>query len=167
MQTKSDLQKPHELSGIELLRAMVAGRIARPPMADTMGFYLADVCPGEATFHCEIGSHLLNPFGTVHGGVALALLDSAAGCALHTLLPPGVGYASVETKANYTRPLTADSGMVRAVGKVLSHGRKIATSEAKLYTADDTLVAHGSSTLMILEGAKWGSTGKWTPRRRD
>lgn len=155
MAAKIDLLKAHELNGLELLTAMVEGRVPRPPMADTMGFYLAEVAHGCATFHCDIGSHLLNPFGTIHGGVALALLDSAAGCAFHTLLPAGVGYASVETKANYTRPLRADSGRVRAVGTVLSHGRQIATAEAKLYTSDNELVAHGSSTLMVLSEAKW------------
>ena len=152
-----NLLRLQELSGLELLTAMVEGKIPRPPMADTMGFYLAEVRPGEATFHCEIGPHLLNPFGTVHGGLALCLLDSAAGCALHTLLPAAVGYASVETKVNYTRPLRAGSGLVRAIGVVLSKGRKIATAEAKLFTADGTLVAHGSSTLMILSDAKWSS----------
>jgi uncharacterized protein (TIGR00369 family) len=124
-------------------------------MAQTLGFFLVSASPGEAVFECKIGHHMLNPFGTVHGGVALALLDSAAGCALHTLLPAGVGYASVETSANYTRPLRADSGVVRAIGKVLSKGRRIATAEAKLYTADGELVAHGSSTLMMLDNAKW------------
>jgi uncharacterized protein (TIGR00369 family) len=126
-------------------------------MAHTLGFSLVSASPGEAVFECEIGTHMLNPFGTVHGGVALALLVSAAGCAVHTLLPAGVGYASVETSANYTRPLRADSGIVRAVGKVLSKGRRIATAEAKLYTPGGELVAHGSSTLMILEGAKWAN----------
>jgi len=152
-----NLLKLHELTGLDLLSEMVAGRIPRPPMADTMGFYLAEVRLGEAIFHCEIGPHLLNPFGTVHGGLALCLLDSAAGCALHSLLPAGVGYASVETKVNYTRPLRGDSGLIRAIGTVLSKGRKIATAEAKLYTADDTLVAHGSSTIMILDNAKWST----------
>jgi uncharacterized protein (TIGR00369 family) len=99
-----DLLKLHELEGLALLQAMVDGLIPRPPMADTMGFYLAEVKLGQATFHCEIGRHLLNPFGTIHGGVALSLLDSAAGCALHTMLPAGIGYTSVETKVNYVRP---------------------------------------------------------------
>lgn len=146
---------PGEPSGLELLMAMVGGMEPSPPMAKTLGFSLVSVSPGEATFECAIGPHLLNPFGTVHGGLALALLDSAAGCALHTLLPHGVGYASVETRANYTQALRADSGTVRAVGKLLSKGRRIATAEAKLYIANGDLVAHGSSTLMILHAAKW------------
>jgi uncharacterized protein (TIGR00369 family) len=155
--SKLDLLKLHELDGLALLQAMVAGLIPRPPMADTMGFYLAAAESGKATFHCQIGRHLLNPFGTVHGGVALSLLDSAAGCALHTTLPAGVGYASVETKVNFVRPLRHDSGLVRAVGLVVSKGRQIATAEAKLFTADHELAAHGTSTLMILENAQWSS----------
>lgn len=152
-----DRLKLHELDGMALLQAMVDGLIPRPPMADTMGFYLAAVKLGQATFHCEIGRHLLNPFGTVHGGVALSLLDSAAGCALHTMLPAGIGYASVETKVNYVRPLRHDSGLVKAIGSIMSKGRKIATAEAKLFTADGELAAHGTSTLMILEKARWSS----------
>lgn len=152
-----DLLKLHELDGLTLLQAMADGLIPRPPMADTMGFYLAGVELGQATFHCEIGRHLLNPFGTVHGGVALSLLDSAAGCALHTMLPAGIGYTSVETKVNYVRPLRHDSGLVKAVGSIMSKGRKIATAEAKLFTADGELAAHGTSTLMILENARWSS----------
>lgn len=143
------------MSGLELLKSIVAGDTPHPPMAATMGFRLTAVQPGSATFECETGHHLLNPFGTVHGGVALCLIDSAAGCALHTQLTAGVGYASIETKVNYVRPLTVDSGIVRAVGVVLSQGKKIATAEAKLYTADGELAAHGSSTLLIMPNVKW------------
>ena len=143
------------LSGLELLTAVASGKIPSPPMAHTMGFRLTEVGNGQATFECPIDRRLLNPFGTVHGGVALALLDSAAGCALHTLLPAGTGYTSIETKANYTQPLTVESGTVRAVGTVLSKGKRIATAEAKLFAEDGTLVAHGSSTLMILGKVPW------------
>lgn len=145
------------LTGLELLQALVDLRLPSPPMAETMGFALTAVSEGEAVFHCMITRRHLNPFGTVHGGVALALLDSAAGCALHTLLLPGVGYASIETKVNYTAPLTLESGTVRAVGRVLSRGKTIATAEAKLYGENEKLVAHGSSTLMILPKIKWGA----------
>jgi uncharacterized protein (TIGR00369 family) len=143
------------MSGLELMQALVEQRLRSPPMAETMGFALTAVSEGEAEFQCKITRRHLNPFGTVHGGVALALLDSAAGCALHTLLLPGVGYASIETKVNYTAPLTLESGTVRAVGRILSKGKTIATAEAKLYGEDDQLVAHGSSTLMILPKIKW------------
>ena len=146
------------MTGLELLTSIVEGRTPHPPMAATMGFALTAAEAGSATFECETGQHLLNPFGTVHGGVALCLIDSAAGCAVHSLLPAGVGYASIETKVNYVRPLTAGSGVVRAVGFVLSKGKKIATAEAKLYTADGELAAHGSSTLLIMPNVKWQTT---------
>ena len=147
-----------ELTGLELLQALVDNKLPSPPMAETMGFALTAVSEGEAEFQCLITRRHLNPFGTVHGGVALALLDSAAGCALHTLLPAGVGYASIETKVNYTAPITVESGTVRAVGRVLSNGRTIGTAEAKLYGENDDLLAHGSSTLMILRNTKWAET---------
>lgn len=147
-----------ELTGLELLQALVDNKLPSPPMAETMGFALTAVSEGEAEFQCLITSRHLNPFGTAHGGVALALLDSAVGCALHTLLPPGVGYASIETKVNYTAPITLESGTVRAVGRVLSNGRTIGTSETKLYGENDDLLAHGSSTLMILRNTKWAET---------
>jgi uncharacterized protein (TIGR00369 family) len=140
---------------MDLLLAVVSGAIPSPPMAHTMGFFLVEVAEGQATFQCTIDRRLLNPFGTVHGGVALALLDSAAGCAVHTLLPAGAGYTSIETKANYTQPLTVESGTVRAEGRVLSKGKRIATAEAKMFAEDGTLVAHGSSTLMILDKVPW------------
>lgn len=142
-------------AGIDLMRAVVSGAQPSPPMAKLMGFRLTNATAGEAIFECDIGDHMLNPFGTVHGGLALALLDSAAGCAVHTLLPAGLGYTSIETSANFTKPLRADSGCVRAVGKVLSKGKRIATAEAKLYLSSGELAAHGTSTLMILEAAQW------------
>lgn len=143
------------MSGISILQAIVGGSLPHPPMADTMGFRLAAVEPGMARFECLIGPHLLNPFGTVHGGVALSLIDSAAGCAVHSSLPPGMGYASIETKVNYTRALRHDSGLVTAIGLVLSRGKKIATAEAKVRTADGELIAHGTSTLLLMPNVGW------------
>lgn len=143
------------MTGREVLQALIDLKMPSPPMAETMGFALIAVSEGEAEFECTITERHLNPFGTVHGGLALALLDSAAGCALHTLLLPDVGYASIETKANYTAPLTLRSGTVVARGRVLSKGKTIATAEAKLYAEDGHMVAHGTSTLMILPKAKW------------
>ena len=144
-----------QMSGIDILKSIVAGALPHPPMADTMGFRLVMAEPGLARFECLIGPHLLNPFGTVHGGVALSLIDSAAGCAVHSALPPGMGYASIETKVNYTRPLRHDSGVVTAIGLVLSRGKRIATAEAKLRTADGELVAHGTSTILLLPNVEW------------
>ena len=137
------------LSGLELLQAMVAGQLPAPTMARTLGFRLMEVSPGAAVFEGEPGLHLLNPLGTVHGGFALTLIDSAAGCAVHTLLGPGIGYATLETKANFTSAIRADRGTVRAEGRVVAEGKQIATAEARILSAKGKILAHGTSTLMI------------------
>jgi uncharacterized protein (TIGR00369 family) len=138
------------LSGREMLEAMLSGRFPAPPIAKTLGFRLVEIDDGVAIFEGDPGPHLLNPLGGVHGGWALTLIDSAAGCALHTRLPAGVGYTTVETKANMTRGIRPTDGTVRCEGRVLSQGRQIATAEARLLSADGKLLAHGSSTLIIL-----------------
>ena len=138
------------LSGLEMLQAMIEGRLPAAPIGATMGFRLAEVAPGRAVFEARPGPDLLNPLGQVHGGVALTLIDSAAGCAVHTELPAGVGYTTVETKVNFTRPIAPDGGAIRCEGRVLSRGRQIATAEARLLSAEGKLLAHGTSTLIIL-----------------
>jgi uncharacterized protein (TIGR00369 family) len=138
------------MTGLEVLRAMAAGELPGPGMGRTMGFRLVEVEEGKAVFEGTPGPHLLNPLGAVHGGFALALIDSACGCALHSALGPGMGYTTVETKVNFTRPIAPDGGVVRCEGRVLSHGRQIATAEAYLRSAQGKLLAHGTSTLIIL-----------------
>lgn len=138
------------MTGLEVLRAMARGELPGPGIGKTMGFRLAEADEGRAVFEGTPGPHLLNPLGAVHGGFALTLIDSACGCALHSALGPGIGYTSVETKVNFTRPIAPDGGLVRCEGRLLSHGRQIATAEAYLRSADGKLLAHGSSTLIIL-----------------
>ena len=137
-------------SGLEFLRAMIAGERPAAPIGKHIGFRLAEVEPGRAVFEGEPGPHLLNPLGAVHGGFALTLIDSACGCAVHTELDVGIGYTSVETKVNFVRPIAPDCGTIRCEGRVLSRGRTIATAEARLTSADGKLLAHGTSTLIIL-----------------
>ena len=141
------------LSGLELLRKMIARQLPAPPIAEGLGFLLVEVEEGRAVFEGVPGPHLLNPLGSVHGGWALTLIDSAAGCAVHTILSPGIGYTTVETKVNFTRAIRPDGGLVRCEGKVVSRGRTIATAEARLISADGKLLAHGTSTLMIFPGS--------------
>jgi uncharacterized protein (TIGR00369 family) len=136
-------------SGLELLQAMIAGELPAPPISRTMGIILVEVEKGRAVFEGRPGPHFFNPLGGVHGGFALTLIDSAAGCAVHTELHAGIGYTTVETKANFVRPVPAE-GVVRCEGWVVSHGRQIATAEAFLRNADGKLLAHGTSTLIIL-----------------
>jgi uncharacterized protein (TIGR00369 family) len=139
-----------DLSGLDMLRAMIAGALPAAPIAEPLGFRLAEVEKGRAVFEGAPGPQLLNPLGAVHGGYALTLIDSACGCAVHTELDAGIGYTTVETKVNFTRPIPADGSTVRCEGRVLSRGRQIATAEAFLRSAEGKLLAHGTSTLIIL-----------------
>ena len=143
-------------SGLDLLQSMMSGETPMPPIARTMGLRLTEASDGIAVFECEIGEHLLNPFGVVHGGIALILVDSAAGCAVQTRLEPGVGYASIETKVNFTAPIRANSGVAKATGRVLSLGRRIATAQAAVHGSDGRLLAHGTSTIMVFQEKREG-----------
>jgi uncharacterized protein (TIGR00369 family) len=141
-----------KLTGLQFLQGMIDGEFARPAIGRTLGFTLVSVSPGEAVFEMTVGPHLLNPLGSVHGGVALTLIDSAAGCAVHTELPAGTGYTTIETKVNFVRPISADSGVLRATGRVLNLGRQIASAEAQIFSDQNKLLAHGTSTLFIMAG---------------
>jgi len=138
------------MSGREFLQAMIDGKLPPPAIAETMSFRLVEVGDGFAVFEGDSGPHLLNPLGTVHGGWALTLIDSAAGCAAHTLIPAGVSYTTIETKANFSRPISHDTGIVRAEGRVVGRGRRIISCEARVVDLKGRLLAHGTSTLMVL-----------------
>lgn len=146
------LAKPEDVAGMtgrQMMQAMIDHKIPAPPIAQTLGFWLAEVGDGYAIFEGDTGPHLLNPLGTVHGGWALTLIDSATGCAAHTTLPAGVGYATIETKANLSRPIKHDTGRVRAEGRVVTRGRQIITAEARVLDAASRILAHGTSSLMV------------------
>jgi uncharacterized protein (TIGR00369 family) len=138
------------LSGLEAMRALLAGRFSAPSISATMGFHLVEVDQGYALFEGEPGARLLNPLGIVHGGWALTLVDSACGCAGHTTLPANVGYTTLETKVNFVRAITPQTGRVRCEGRVVAQGRTIITSEARLTDAGGKLLAHGTSTLLVM-----------------
>ena len=142
------------LSGRQVLQSMIDGKLPAPPIAQALGFLLVEVGEGFAVFEGDSGPHLLNPMGVVHGGWALTLVDSVTGCAAYSALPPDVGYTTLETKANFTRPILADTGRVRAEGRVVSRGRQIVTAEAKVTDARGRVLAHGTSTLLVLGGAR-------------
>ena len=139
-----------EKSGREILQAIIDGELPQAPISEHISFWLVEVGDGFAAFEGETGPHLLNPAGGVHGGWALTLIDSACGCAAHSLLPPGVGYASIETKANFTRPIRRDTGRVRCVANVAGRGKQIMSAEAWLHDHSGELLAHGTSTVMVL-----------------
>jgi uncharacterized protein (TIGR00369 family) len=137
------------LTGRQILQSMIDGRLPAPPIARPLTFWLIEVGDGLAIFEGEPGEHLLNPMGGVHGGWALTLIDSACGCAGMTTLTAGASYASLETKANFNRPITKDTGRVRCEGRVVSKGRQIISTEAKVLSVNDKVLAHGTSTLMV------------------
>jgi uncharacterized protein (TIGR00369 family) len=139
-----------ELSGIERLRAIAAGTLAPPPMAELMGMRLTEVAEGRAVFEVEPGEQHYNPIGVVHGGLAMTLADSAMGCAVQSCLPAGVAWTTLELKINLVRALTVDSGTVRCEGTVIHVGRRVATAEARLFDGDGRLCAHATTTCMVM-----------------
>ncbi|MGW2841780.1 PaaI family thioesterase [Streptomyces sp. NPDC001493] len=137
-------------TGLEMLRDLVAGRLPSPPISRMMGFRITEVEAGRAVFTLEPGEEHYNPIGSVHGGVYATLLDSAAGCAVHSVLPAGVGYTSLDLNVKFLRTVTADTGTVRAVGTVLKNGRTTCLAQAELLDAEDRLLAHATSTCLIV-----------------
>lgn len=148
------------MSGLEFLRKIVAGELPPPPIAELLGMRLVWVEPSAAAFEIDPAEFLYSPLGTVHGGIVTTLLDSAMGCALHTTLPAGVGYTTIELKVNFVRTVVARLGPMRAEGKVVHAGPTISTAEARLVDRAETLYAHGSSTLMVLRGRARGGDGE-------
>ncbi|ATL70084.1 PaaI family thioesterase [Nocardia terpenica] len=138
------------MSGLEYLRAVAEGELPNAPISATLGGMTAfTVSEGEVAFTCVPDESVYNPIGTVHGGVVCTLLDSAVGCAVHTLLPPGVGYSSVELKVSYLRPIHASTGPVHVRGWVTKPGRRIAFAEGDVRDSGGKLLATASSSLLV------------------
>jgi uncharacterized protein (TIGR00369 family) len=139
------------MTGLELLTGIMAGRFPAPPIAQLIGFDLAEVEKGRAVFEGTPALKHYNPLGSVHGGYAATLLDSCMGCAVHTTLPKGTGYTTLEFKVSLVRAISADTGLVRAEGKVISSGRRVATAEGQLTDARGRLLAHATTTCLVFE----------------
>jgi uncharacterized protein (TIGR00369 family) len=139
-----------EMSGLELMRALVAGEIPKPPIAHTLGFDLVEVDRGRAVFTIRAAEYMYNPIGSIHGGIYATLLDAAAGCAVHTMLPAGTRYTSLDLSVKFLRGMTAESGEVRCVGTVTHLGSRTALAEARMIDAGDRLLATATSTCLIL-----------------
>ena len=139
-----------EMSGLDYLRAMMAGEVPPPPIALTLGFEPVELGEGRAVFAAEPAEYHYNPIGVVHGGLAATLLDSATGCAVQTTLPAGVAYTTLELKTNFVRAITRDTGRVLCEAEVVHRGGTIATAEGRLRAeGDGKLLAHGTSTCLI------------------
>lgn len=138
------------LEGIEALRRMLAGELPYPPIADTIGMRMLEVERGRVVWESEPGEHLYNPIGTVHAGFATTLLDSAMGTAFVSVAEAGTQWTTLELKASFTRPLTAETGVVRCTGTIIHHGRTVVTTEARLEDRQEKLLAHATSTILVL-----------------
>lgn len=138
-------------SGLEIFKELLAGEIPPPPMAVTLDFTLIRIEPGFAVFQGQPRNKHYNPMGTVHGGWFATMLDSAMGCAVHSTLPAGKAYTTLEMKLNLVRALTDAVPLVRAEGRLVHSGRQVATAEARLVGPDGKLYAHASTTCLIFD----------------
>ena len=138
-------------TGLQMMQAMLRGEIPYPHIAKTLSFLIVEVDSGRAVFQGTPGVEHLNPMGSVHGGWFATLLDSALGCAVHTMMPPGRGYTTAELGVNLVKAITPNVQRVRAEGKVIHCGRQLATAEARLIGPDGTLYAHATTTCLVFE----------------
>lgn len=138
-------------SGMELFEAIFAGQLPPAPIGDTLDFVAIHMEPGLAIFQGRPQRRHYNPLGSVHGGWFATLLDSATGCAVHTTLPAGKGFTTLELKVNMVRPLNESVPLVRAEGKLIHAGRQIATAEGRIVGPDGKLYAHATTTCLIFD----------------
>ena len=139
------------LSGVDYLDAIRAGDLPAPPAAAILGIHIVEVARGRVVMRMTPAEHLYNTIGSVHGGIIATLLDSVMGCAVHSSLPPGQAYATLEIKVNYVRPVTVATGEVTAEGRIVHAGRRSAVAEASLTDTSGKLLATASTTCMVVE----------------
>jgi uncharacterized protein (TIGR00369 family) len=145
-------EQARAMNGLDIMQALLEGRFPYPPIAETLDFFLVQVERGQAIFQGTPLVKHLNPMGTVHGGWYAALLDSAVGCAVQTMLAPGQAYTTAELSVNLVRGARLDGGPLRAIGRVLHCGRQLATAEGKIVDAQGRLYAHASTTCLVFNG---------------
>lgn len=143
-------QAARAMAGIDFLRGVRDGTIQAAPIQELVGMKLVEVDPGRAVWEVVPAEQHYNPIGTVHAGIAATLLDSAMACAVHSTIPLGKGYTTLEFKINMVRAVTVKSGVLRAIGKVIHGGKTTATAEGRLEDASGALYAHASTTCIIL-----------------
>jgi uncharacterized protein (TIGR00369 family) len=148
---RAALEQGRGLAGLDYLGAIRDGRIPAPPVAVLIGFHLAEVEDGRAVFAFAPGEQHYNPLGSVHGGIVATLLDSAMGCAVHSTLPRGRFYTTLEIKVSYVRAVTHAAGTLRAEGRIIHGGRQAATAEARLVDSAGKLYAHGTTTCLVFD----------------
>jgi uncharacterized protein (TIGR00369 family) len=139
------------LDGLEVLERTLAGQLPYPPIAGTIGMRLVEVEAGHVVWEAEPGEYLYNPIGTVHAGFAVTLLDSAMGTAFVSVAKAGTKWTTLELKTSFTRAITAETGVVRSTGTILNRGRRVVTTEARLEDTEARLLAHATSTILVLD----------------
>ncbi|MCB8953968.1 MAG: PaaI family thioesterase [Ardenticatenales bacterium] len=139
-----------DLSGLAYIRQIRDGLLPAPPIAALMGMQFDEVEEGRVVMSVMPAEYHYNPLGTVHGGLAATICDSAMACAVHTMLPAGKAYTTLELHINYIRPITQETGQLRCIGSVIHVGRRMATAEARLIDAGDKLYCHSTTTCIVL-----------------
>ncbi len=147
-------QAARSLSGLEFFKAVGEGKLPLPPIMELMNIKPVEFSEGHVVFSVEPAEYHYNPIGVVHGGLAATLLDSSMSCAVHTMLPLGSGYTTLEIKINFVRALTSKTGIVYAEGKALHVGGRIATAEGRITDAEGKLYAHGTTTCLIMRSSE-------------
>ena len=142
------------MAGLDFVRAIFEGRLPAPPIMQTVEPFDSTAEPGVVVFHSIPGFRHYNPIGSVHDGYAATLLDSAMGLAVHTALPAGSGYTTLEFKISFIRGMTKDTGPVRTEGRTMNVGRRAATAEARITDAKGRLLAHATTTCLVFEMPK-------------
>ena len=151
---KAGIAHPDQIAGktgLEIMQAMLAGELPYPHIADTMDFSLVEVALGRATFQGIPQLKFYNPLGTIHGGWYATLLDSAVGCAVHTMMPAGRAYTTAELSINIVKAASHKSGPLRAIGTVIHCGKQLATAEGRLVDAAGKLYAHATTTCLVFD----------------
>jgi uncharacterized protein (TIGR00369 family) len=149
--TARGLEAAGQLSGLDYLNAMSAGSLPLSPLVKTLDFTVDSIEKGKVTFGFTPQEFHYNPLGSVHGGVISALLDSAMGCTLHSVLAAGSGYTTLELKTNFLKAVTTATGPLKAIGRIIHAGSRTALLEAELVDEKGKIYAHGTSTCLILK----------------
>jgi len=139
-----------EMTGIDQMRAVQSGAATRPGIAMLLGMTIELVEPGHVQFSLTTRPDMSNPMGSVHGGIPATLLDSVMGCAVHTTLAVGEAYTTTDLHVHYTRGIRLDEGLIVATGDVVHRGRRIATAEGRLHNADGKMLAHATTTCLMM-----------------
>jgi uncharacterized protein (TIGR00369 family) len=140
------------LSGLEVMQLIVEGELPPPGIAVLLGMSVVEVSDGSATFELSPDERMMNPIGSIHGGIAATILDSCMGCAVHTTLAPGQAYTTAQLNVHYLRAMQPGMGPVRATGTVIHRGRRQSTAEGRLYDGNGKLIAHATTACLILGG---------------